>query len=185
MNLFYFCARCFLFLVFYVGLIFLWCLRFRCRHLEKESELLSNAHKAMSDELHRLQVYNLSLYSCLTILFSSACIPSRTTFLAFLSVMNLLNPLPLWTQILFILIGNWLCMYLRITKQYYKSYSNFDSSRIFTINSCAEKKLFKSWVWAQTLNMFSSNSGITSQYHTQISGNLGRKTSHHAFTVIG
>lgn len=26
------------------------------KHLEKESELLSNAHKAMSDELHRLQV---------------------------------------------------------------------------------------------------------------------------------
>ncbi|KAM3216170.1 putative protein isoform X1 [Capsicum chacoense] len=26
------------------------------KHLEKESELLSNAHKTMSDELHRLQV---------------------------------------------------------------------------------------------------------------------------------
>ncbi|XP_004234652.1 uncharacterized protein [Solanum lycopersicum] len=26
------------------------------KHLEKESELLLNAHKAMSDELHRLQV---------------------------------------------------------------------------------------------------------------------------------
>ncbi|KAL3341379.1 hypothetical protein AABB24_025770 [Solanum stoloniferum] len=26
------------------------------KHLENESELLSNAHKAMSDELHRLQV---------------------------------------------------------------------------------------------------------------------------------
>ncbi|XP_016541073.1 uncharacterized protein LOC107841754 isoform X2 [Capsicum annuum] len=25
------------------------------KHLEKESELLSNAHKTMSDELHRLQ----------------------------------------------------------------------------------------------------------------------------------
>ncbi|XP_055828904.1 uncharacterized protein LOC129896936 [Solanum dulcamara] len=26
------------------------------KHLEKETEILSNAHKAMSDELHRLQV---------------------------------------------------------------------------------------------------------------------------------
>ncbi|XP_027771416.1 uncharacterized protein LOC107013472 [Solanum pennellii] len=26
------------------------------KHLEKENELLSNAHKAMSDELHKLQV---------------------------------------------------------------------------------------------------------------------------------